>query len=104
MNLFRLLRKGLLLLVVLFGLAACGQKGPLILPPKNTPPQAVNPVIFPEQDGAGDNQVPTENQASGNVQDSPGEGQASGDAQGSSKETPLGILPSTTRHKPMNAR
>ena len=104
MNLFRLLRKGLLLLAVLFGLAACGQKGPLILPPKNTPPQAVNPVIFPEKDDSGDSQVPTEGQASGNAQDSSEKGQASGGTQDSSEETPLGILPSTTRHKPMNAR
>lgn len=98
MNLFRLLRKGLLLLAVLFGLAACGQKGPLILPPKNTPPQAVNPVIFPEKDDSGDSQAP------GNAQDSSEEGLASAGAQDSSEETPLGILPSTTRHKPMNAR
>ena len=91
MNLFRLLRKGLLLLAALFSLTACGQKGPLILPPKNTPPQAVNPVIFPEKDDSGDQQAPEEGKASGNSQDSEG-------------ETPLGILPSTTRHKPMNAK
>lgn len=91
MNLFRLLRKGLLLLAALFSLTACGQKGPLILPPKNTPPQAVNPVIFPEQDGSSDQQASKE-------------GQVSGDSQDSEEETPLGILPSTTRYKPMNAK
>ncbi|MGN0917616.1 MAG: lipoprotein [Oxalobacter sp.] len=91
MNLFRLLGKGVLLLVILFGLTACGQKGPLILPPKNATPQAVNPIIFPEQDSSGDQQPSKE-------------GTESEDSQDSEEETPLGILPGTTRHKPMNAR
>lgn len=91
MNLFRLLRKGVLLLAILFGLTACGQKGPLILPSKNTAPQAVNPIIFPEQDGSGDQQVSKE-------------GKESEDSQYSEEEMPLGILPSTTQHKLMNVK
>ncbi len=89
MNLFRLLGKGLLLLVVLFGLTAfgLGQKGPLLPPPKNTPPQAVNPVIFPDEEVSADDDA--SKAKAGQVAE---------------KEFPLGILPSMTQHKPINTK
>ncbi len=127
MNLFRLLGKGVLLLGILLGLTACGQKGPLILPPKNTPPQAVNPVVFPEKDAANDgqqaldgalipessevpqdSQLPTDSKApdsSKTLEDSKvPEGNSGVEDGKDSNEIPLGILPSTTKHQPLNAR
>lgn len=88
MKLLQLLGRGGLLLLVLLGMTACGQKGPLILPPKNTPPQAVNPIIFPDET-AEEEKVQEEQQ----TEQTPKE-----------EETPLGILPSTTQHKSMNAK
>lgn len=114
MNLFRLLGKGVLLLGMLLGLTACGQKGPLILPPKNTPPKVVNPVIFPEKDAVDDGQQALDGALVPESVEVPQDGQVPADdtAPGSktvedgkdSDEIPLGILPSTTKHQPLNAR
>ena len=89
MNLFQQLRNILLLLAIAVGLTACGQKGPLILPPKNTAPKPVNPVVFPEG-----NEAAGQSATGGKAQE----------GQSQNQEEPLGILPSTTRHPHKKAK
>ncbi|EQM95320.1 hypothetical protein OFAG_02381 [Oxalobacter formigenes HOxBLS] len=51
MRLFRLAKWSFSLLSAIFfcmNLCACGQKGPLILPPSDTTPRPVTPQTFPE--------------------------------------------------------
>ena len=89
MNLFQQLRNVLLLLAIVVGLVACGQKGPLMLPPKNTAPKPVNPVVFPEE-----NEAAGQPATDGKVQE----------GQSQNQEEPLGILPSTTKHPHKKAK
>ncbi|MBO4790041.1 MAG: lipoprotein [Oxalobacter sp.] len=89
MNLFQQLRNVLLLLAIVVGLVACGQKGPLMLPPKNTAPKPVNPVVFPEE-----SETTGQSATDGKVLE----------GQSQNQEEPLGILPSTTRHPHKKAK
>lgn len=117
MNLFRLMKTVALLVVAAVGLAACGQKGPLILPPKNTAPRVVAPIILPgegeSKDNADDAVAPADDsevvsQPAGSsqviIEERPAQTAPAEDTntyravERESDETPLGILPHTTRH------
>ena len=157
MNLFRLMKTVALLVAAVASLGACGQKGPLLPPPKNTPPQVVTPIILPgeadtedkvdeaDADAVGEPVTqpeardtdtsktadPSTRPQDGQDQpqdndDKPADDKSAGignviveekqpakeaglsdtpyrAVERESDETPLGILPHTSRHTPLNA-
>lgn len=52
MNLFSLLKRIGFPFIAILCVSACGQKGPLMLPPKDTTPLPVRPIIFPNEENA----------------------------------------------------
>ncbi len=115
MNLFRLMRTVALIVAAAVGLAACGQKGPLMLPPKDTTPRVVTPIILPGEGEAKDKaeegaepaeqaETPAQENTPENTPDIVVETKPARDdgayqaVERESDEAPLGILPHTTRH------